>query len=58
MKREVLKEGKKRVYQKPKLTTIELAVDEVLFTGCKLASGGYAFNATPCTANFCVADGS
>jgi hypothetical protein len=57
MKQEKPKEGKK-VYKKPKLTTIELAVDEVLFTGCKLASGGFAFGATPCPSNFCVSEGS
>jgi hypothetical protein len=58
MKREMKKEGEKRAYEKPKLTTIELAVDEVLFIGCKLASGGVAFGVSPCPANFCVQDGS
>lgn len=58
MNQEKHKEGKKKVYEKPKLTTIELAVDEVLFIGCKLASGGFAFGATPCPANFCTQDGS
>jgi hypothetical protein len=58
MKQGKQKAGKKRVYEKPRLTMIELAADEVLFTGCKLASGGFAFGLTPCTSNFCVADGS
>ena len=58
MKREIKKEGEKRPYEKPKLTTIELAADEVLFIGCKLASGGFAFGASPCPANFCTQDGS
>jgi len=58
MKHDKKMEGEKKVYEKPKLTTIELAVDEVLFIGCKLASGGVAFGASPCPSNFCVQEGS
>jgi hypothetical protein len=58
MKHDGKKEGEKKLYEKPKLTTIALAVDEVLFIGCKLASGGFAFGATPCPSNFCSQDGS
>lgn len=58
MKHEKKTKGEKKPYERPKLTTIELAVDEVLFIGCKLASGGVAFGASPCTANFCTQDGS
>jgi hypothetical protein len=58
MKHEKKREGEKKLYEKPKLTTIELAVDEVLSVGCKLSSGGVAFGASPCTANWCAQDGS
>jgi len=58
MKKEIKREGKKKVYSKPKLTTIELAADEVLFIGCKLASGGFNWGAAPGTANFCAQEGS
>ena len=58
MKHEIKKEGEKKAYKKPKLTTIELAADEVLFIGCKLASGGFAFGSAPCPANFCTQEGS
>ncbi len=34
------RENGKRVYKKPMLRTIELAAEEVLAVGCKIASGG------------------
>jgi hypothetical protein len=58
MKREMKKEGDKKKYVKPKLTTIELAADEVLSIGCKLLLGGTAAGAIPCPANNCNQDGS
>jgi hypothetical protein len=49
MKSEREKEGRKKPYEKPRLTTIELAVEEVLGVGCKLDLSGWACGATPCT---------
>ncbi len=52
-------EEKKKVYEKPRLRIIELAADEVLATGCKLVSGGFAAGATPCfPGNGCAGEGS
>jgi hypothetical protein len=52
-------EKKKRVYKKPRLRTIELAAEEVLAVGCKLASGGEApLSEISCTANNCSGAGS
>ena len=48
----------KRVYEKPRLRTIELAAEEVLGVGCKLAGGGFDFGAAPCAANNCSQLGS
>ena len=50
--------AKKRVYEKPRLKTIELAAEEVLSAGCKLISGGFAFGVTPCMGNRCAGRGS
>jgi hypothetical protein len=58
MKHKNQKERGKRVYEKPTLTTIELAVDEVLFIGCKLAGGGFAWGTTPCAGSGCTQEGS
>jgi hypothetical protein len=58
MKHKNQKERGKRVYEKPTLTTIELAVDEVLFIGCKLAGSGYAWGASPCAVRACSQEGS
>lgn len=52
------KEKKKQTYEKPRLRTIELAAEEVLGVGCKLASSGFAFDQTPCTPGPCSAEGS
>ena len=52
------KEKEKRVYEKPRLRTIELAAEEVLGVGCKMTSGGTAPSITPCTAGPCVSLGS
>ena len=52
------KEEKKHVYEKPRLRTIELAAEEVLGVGCKLASGGFASGAAPCPINTCALAGS
>jgi len=49
----------KKPYEKPQLTTIELAVEEVLGVGCKLSYSGWACGATPCTlAGNCYQAGS
>jgi hypothetical protein len=58
MKQDNKLEREKRIYEKPKLTTIELVVDEVLFFGCKLADSGYAFGQNPCTLGNCSQEGS
>jgi hypothetical protein len=47
-------EEKKKTYEKPRLRIIELAAEEVLASGCKLTSGGSAFNAIPCSASNCL----
>ncbi len=52
------KEKSKRVYEKPKLRTIELAAEEVLATGCKLSTGGFAFGSVPCIAGTCAGGGT
>jgi hypothetical protein len=41
-------EKKKRVYEKPRLRTIELAAEEVLGTGCKQATLGFAYGQDFC----------
>jgi hypothetical protein len=48
----------KRPYEKPKLKTIQLAVDEVLGVGCKIDGGGFAFGVSPCVGNNCQFVGS
>jgi hypothetical protein len=48
----------KKRYQKPRLRIIEMASEEVLAIGCKLADGGFDVGATPCIANFCTEVGS
>lgn len=49
----------KKPYEKPMLRTIELAAEEVLAVGCKLASSGTAFGAPAnCIANSCAGPGS
>jgi hypothetical protein len=47
-----LDEPKRKIYQKPEITIIDLAADEVLATGCKAVSTPAA-PGTP----FCVAMG-
>jgi len=50
---------KKRKYEKPKLRTIDLAVQEVLGVGCKLETGGpMAVGATPCATASCLEIGT
>ncbi|OPX33798.1 MAG: hypothetical protein B1H12_11250 [Desulfobacteraceae bacterium 4484_190.2] len=49
---------RKSVYEKPRLRKIELAAEEVLGVGCKLAGGGFNVGATPCPINSCVSAGS
>jgi hypothetical protein len=44
----------KRPYEKPKLITIELAVEEVLGTGCKLAVGGLGMLPPTCISTGCL----
>jgi dissimilatory sulfite reductase (desulfoviridin) alpha/beta subunit len=50
----------KRIYEKPMLKTIDLAAEEVMAIGCKLASGGSNVgNPAACTAPVvCVQAGS
>jgi hypothetical protein len=48
----------KKKYEKPRLRIIEMASEEVLAIGCKLADGGFDVGATPCIANFCTEVGS
>jgi len=52
------KNTEKKAYEKPRLRIIELAAEEVLSAGCKLASGGFAFGVTPCMGNRCAGIGS
>jgi hypothetical protein len=48
----------KEPYTKPRLRVINIEADQVLGVGCKLDSGGSAFGASPCPANFCAEAGS
>ena len=48
----------KEPYAKPRLRVINIEADQVLGVGCKLESGGAAFGAAPCPANFCAEAGS
>ncbi len=48
MKAEGKKGTRKRAYEKPKLRTIELVVEEVLALGCKLPSGSLGPIGTSC----------
>jgi hypothetical protein len=50
-------EKKKRVYEKPRLRTIELAAEEVLAVGCKLLSAP-GFDEATCIARPCSDAGS
>lgn len=50
MKDEGKKGTRKRVYEAPKLRTIELAVEEVLALGCKLSQGGLGPTGDSCVA--------
>jgi hypothetical protein len=52
------KEEGKRPYEKPMLRTIELAAEEVLAGGCKVAGGGSAPLGATCLAVPCVDSGS
>lgn len=53
------KKDTKRLYEKPRLRTIELAADEVLSAGCKTAStGGMNPLMDPCLATSCFDLGS
>lgn len=52
------KEKEKRTYEAPAVRAIGLVAEEVLGTGCKLASGGSGPMASPCTAGFCAGAGS
>jgi hypothetical protein len=49
MKLDQEKEVIKKPYEKPRLVTIELVVEEVLGVGCKLTYSGWACGGTPCT---------
>ena len=53
------KENNKQVYEKPKLRVIELAAEEVMAAGCKIAAGtSTGVNGLPCASNQCVTTGS
>ncbi len=59
MKFDQEKEKGKRHYEKPMLRTIELAAEEVLAVGCKLASSGSAVGwPTNCIGGGCAGSGS
>jgi hypothetical protein len=58
MKSDEEKEKRKKPYEKPRFTAIELAAEEVLGVGCKLGLGGSAFGGTPCPVNYCMQAGS
>jgi len=59
MKFDQEKEKSKRHYEKPLLRVIELAAEEVLAVGCKLASSGSAFGwPTTCIGSGCSGAGS
>ena len=59
MKFEREKEKGKRHYEKPLLRVIELAAEEVLAVGCKLASSGSAVGyPTNCIGSGCAGSGS
>ena len=50
----------RKAYEKPQIKIIELAAEEVLAAGCKLASGGLSAvgGAPPCTTRPCAGIGS
>jgi hypothetical protein len=54
MKSKTEKKDLKRPYVRPELITIELAVEEVLGTGCKLAGGGLGQFPPTCLSTACV----
>lgn len=56
MEAETKNKEQKRTYEKPKLLTIELTLNEVLAVGCKSDAGGGAVGA--CELTGCVLDGS
>ncbi len=59
MSSETKSEETRIAYETPRLRPIELAADEVLGVGCKLVVGGSDVeNATSCTQNSCVQEGS
>jgi hypothetical protein len=58
MKSENIKEKGKKVYEKPKLITIELAAEEVLSIGCKLEFVGSGPYGTTCMQIPCSEAGS
>ena len=51
-------EKTKKQYEKPRLRTIELAAEEVLGVGCKMASGGGGPSPPTCQASSCIDIGS
>jgi|GEM_PF-2475883 len=48
----------RKAYEKPSISFIDLTVGEVLATGCKTVSGGYAATTSPCSAGSCSGVGS
>lgn len=48
----------KRPYEKPLLRTIDLASEEVLAVGCKMAGSGGPVSPVSCTSSSCFAEGS
>jgi hypothetical protein len=59
MKLDQEKKKSKKPYEKPMLRTIELAAEEVLAVGCKLAGSGNAYGSVvSCIVNSCAGPGS
>lgn len=49
---------RKRPYEKPHYRTIELAAEEVLAVGCKMAGSGGPVSPVSCVSSACFAEGS
>jgi hypothetical protein len=58
MKPDQAKQKEKRVYEKPRLRTIELAAEEVLAAGCKTESGGVNPVPPSCYLGNCLFNGT
>jgi hypothetical protein len=54
MKSKEKADAPKRLYSEPRLKVIELAAEEILGVGCKVAEGGAAPMGFTCTAMACA----